>query len=589
MEQPNSKTRRGRVGHQIANTLTTSCNQGVVIDMNEIIRCGQVSNKGSQAGMVYDPEGLFPTVCACTHGYAIGNILENKLTNKGVNNMWNNNLEKLNFEMDEVKLVSLFSGIGAFEKALNQLGVKNRIVNFAEIDIDAIISYGAIHIPNFENIEFEYDTEENMRNWLIERNIGFDFAKGKSKITKLKKDKLYKLYKSCVLGNNLGDVSLIKHNNKDIDLIVGGSPCQDFSVAGKMQGSVWFCRDCGHEYNPLEQHYEKRNCCPKCESENLDKTRSSLLVEYLRAVREIKPKYFVYENVKNIKGKNFISMFNLFEKELEEYGYNTYNEIVNSKNYGIPQNRERVFVVGIRKDITNRFEFNKGFSSNVKLKDVLESDVNEKYYINTDRAVTLIDKLRENGQLNSKRVPCDSTIMKPKALDVANCITARYDAGIQNKQSIGVAVAERIGGLFDDKTKHQAGSVWNTEGLAPTLDTMQGGYREPCIVENGEIRGRYNKNSKIEQQLELRSDGVTNALTSVEKDNVILENNDIDYRIRKLTPLECWRLQGFDDDDLILTRNQGISDSQLYKQAGNSITTNVLYYIFKNLFKEYIK
>ena len=118
---------------------------------------------------------------------------------------------------------------------------------------------------------------------------------------------------------------------------------------------------------------------------------------------------------------------------------------------------------------------------------------------------------------------------------------------------------------------------------------MQGGYREPCIVENGTIRGRYNKNSKIEQQLELRSDGVTNALTSVEKDNVILENNDIDYRIRKLTPLECWRLQGFDDDDLILTRNQGISDSQLYKQAGNSITTNVLYYIFKNLFKEYIK
>ena len=180
-----------------------------------------------------------------------------------------------------------------------------------------------------------------------------------------------------------------------------------------MQGSVWFCRDCGHEYNPLEQHYEKRNCCPKCESENLDKTRSSLLVEYLRAVREIKPKYFVYENVKNIKGKNFISMFNLFEKELEEYGYNTYNEIVNSKNYGIPQNRERVFVVGVRKDITNRFEFNKGFSSNVKLKDVLESDVNEKYYINTDRAVTLIDKLRENGQLNSERVPCDSTIMKP--------------------------------------------------------------------------------------------------------------------------------------------------------------------------------
>ena len=136
--------------------------------------------------------------------------------------MWENNLAKLNFKMDEIKLVSLFSGIGAFEKALNQLGIENKIVNFAEIDIDAIISYGAIHINNFENIEFEYDTEENMRNWLIERNIGFDFTKGKSKIPKLKKDKLYKLYKACVLGNNLGDVSLIKHDNTNIDLIVGG-------------------------------------------------------------------------------------------------------------------------------------------------------------------------------------------------------------------------------------------------------------------------------------------------------------------------------------------------------------------------------
>lgn len=645
LEHPNSKTRRGRVGHQVAQTLTTSCNQGVVVEVNKgfvmrkyeefydqygyipemfnpyntseikdlsptiTTQCGSTTSsatvlikgeimgklnqigyvdKNAQGQRIYDL-GLSPTLKSSGGGISGTSglhVINNKL--KGDKSMWKNNLEKFNFDMNEVKLVSLFSGIGAFEKSLNKLGVNNDIVNFAEIDIDAIISYGAIHIPNFENIEFEYDTEENMKNWLIERNIGFDFAKGKSKIPKLKKDKLYKLYKACILGKNLGDVSLIKHKNKDIDLIVGGSPCQDFSVAGKMQGSIWTCKECGHEYNPLEQHYSKRNNCPKCESENLDKTRSSLLVEYLRAVREIKPKYFVYENVKNIKGKNFISMFNLFEKELEEYGYNTYNEIVNSKNYGIPQNRERVFVIGIRKDIKFDFEFNKGFDSGIKLKDVLEDVVDEKYYINTDRATTLINKLEEGGQLNSNRVPCDSTIMKPKALDVANCITARYDAGIQNKQSIGVAIAERIGGLFDDDKKHQAGSVWNTEGLSPTLDTMQGGYREPCIVENGAIRGRYNSEGKVEQQLELRNDGVTNTLTSVEKDNILLEGTNMEYRIRKLTPLECWRLMGFDDEDFYNAQKLGISDSQLYKQAGNSIVVNVLYYIFKNLFKQYI-
>ncbi|WP_297994189.1 hypothetical protein [uncultured Clostridium sp.] len=109
-------------------------------DRNEIIRCGQVSKKGSQAGMVYDSEGLFPTVCACTHGYAIGNILDNKLINKG-DNMWNNNLKKLNFKMDEIRIFDVFAGIGALHQSLKELGVPVRVTNLSEIDIDSIISY----------------------------------------------------------------------------------------------------------------------------------------------------------------------------------------------------------------------------------------------------------------------------------------------------------------------------------------------------------------------------------------------------------------------------------------------------------------
>ena len=101
--------------------------------------------------------------------------------------------------------------------------------------------------------------------------------------------------------------------------------------------------------------------------------------------------------------------------------------------------------------------------------------------------------------------------------------------------------SKRIGGLFDDeKSKHQAGSVWDVEGLAPTLDTMQGGYRQPCVLTEGENK------------------------TVVEK-----------YRIRKLTPKECWRLMGFDDADFEKAEKVN-SNTQLYKQAGNSIVVNVL-------------
>lgn len=108
--------------------------------------------------------------------------------------------------------------------------------------------------------------------------------------------------------------------------------CQDFSVAGKQKGSVWTCKDCGHEYNPLTVHWSQRNKCPHCGSENIEKTRSSLLVEYLRVIRVNKPNFGMYENVKNIVGKQFRdTTFKLFEEELHEYGYNTYWKALNGR------------------------------------------------------------------------------------------------------------------------------------------------------------------------------------------------------------------------------------------------------------------
>lgn len=177
--------------------------------------------------------------------------------------------------------------------------------------------------------------------------------------------------------------------------------CQDFSIAGKQAGSKWKCKDCNHEYNPLTVHYSVRHKCPKCGSENLDKTRSSLLVEWLRIIRANKPTWGIYENVKNIVGKQFKETFQMFLDELHEYGYNTYYKVLNAKNFGVPQNRERVYLIIILKEYDNgKFKFPEPFDNGLRLKDVLEDEVDEKYYINTPKAKELISELISSGKLD---------------------------------------------------------------------------------------------------------------------------------------------------------------------------------------------
>lgn len=229
--------------------------------------------------------------------------------------------------------------------------------------------------------------------------------------------------------------------------------CQDFSVAGKQAGSRWKCKKCGHEYNPLTVHYAERDMCPECKSKDLDKTRSSLLVEWLRIIRANKPDWGIYENVKNIVGKKFKDTFEMFIKELNEYGYNTYYKVLNAKDFGVPQNRERVYLLIIRKEIDNGFfEFPEGFELNKRLEDVLEDEVDEKYYVDTPETRAFIKD-------------------------------------------------------------HGSG-----------------------------------------------------------------------YRIRRLTPREYFRLMGFSDEAFERARSAGVSDSQLYRQAGNSIVVDVLYHIFRDLY-----
>ena len=460
--------------------------------------------------------------------------------------------------------------------------------------------------------------------------------------------------------------------------------CQDISIAGKQRGFT---------------------------DEDGQQTRSGLFFEALRIITDLQPQYAIAENVKALTSNAFNDEFETVIKSLADAGYNNYYSVLNAKDYGIPQNRERIFIVSIRKDLdTHEFTFPDKLPLTKTLKDLLEPKVDEKYYINNERAKNLIEQIKSR-YIITESTPVDGTILEPRAKEVCNCITARYDAGIQNQKSIGCMVVEpnkdpivigsmqkhtamnddgvcpclttamgtsggntpmvveddarikyigsygsgerrkvydpdgispclnasdykgatniiQVGNLMPEaKFKNtQRGRVYDPEGLAPTLNTVSGGSLEPKIIEVPcaiASRGRNPDNpsdrttgSPTEQRLEPNTTNCANTLTTVQKDNYILEPKVIDdtvgfydepriydetvptlraeryglkvtecnpeLRIRKLTPKECFRLMGFSDEDF--DSIHGISNAQLYKMAGNSIVVNVLEEIFKSLF-----
>lgn len=218
--------------------------------------------------------------------------------------------------MEKLRVLSLFSGIGAFEKALTNIGVDFELINYCEIDKYASKSYSAIH------------------------NVDESF--------------------------NLGDITKIEVCKlNDFDLLTHGSPCQSFSISGKQEGG-----DKGSE------------------------TRSSLMWNTVEIIKSKKPKYVIWENVKNVLSKKHVHNFELYIEELNNLGYTSYHKVLNSKDFKIPQNRERIFVISILGE-HNAYEFSTGYKLEVKLKDVLEESVDEKFYMN--KPFNILDKENTNS------------------------------------------------------------------------------------------------------------------------------------------------------------------------------------------------
>lgn len=259
----------------------------------------------------------------------------------------------------KLKVLELFGGIRACSKALERLGIEYECVDYVEIDKYAVMSSNLIYNTNFE--------PQDITNW--DKDI-------------------------------------------EVDLIMHGSPCQDFSISGKQAG--------GDEGSG---------------------TRSSLMYETIRIVEKLKPKYVLWENVKNILSKNHKHNFDSYLVKMDHLGYRSYYQVLNAKDYGIPQNRERVFVISIRKDVDNGFKFPKPFELKLRLKDLLEDEVDKKYYLFGETDYVL---------------PTDKT-----------------------DELIKVATLK--GGKWD-KINESCRRVYSPKGVAPTLNICSGGNHHAKIV-----------------------------------------------------------------------------------------------------------
>ena len=444
--------------------------------------------------------------------------------------------------MKQISMLSLFSGIGAYETAFINKGYSIDLVGFSEIDKYATQSYCNIH--------------------------------------GVSEDK------------NLGDITKIDISSlpTGIDIITHGSPCQDFSNAGQQKGG-----DKGTG------------------------TRSSLMWYTVDIVEHCKPKVVIWENVKNVLSKKHKHNFDGYLEAMDKLGYSNYYQVLNAKDYGIPQNRERIFVVSIRKDIDKGYVFPEPQELTLRLKDILEDQVDEKYYISTCKVQQLLQNIDGKLDLNKqvigtchkknnlsrstrdivynaeKNAPTLNATMYKDPIKVLTPIdgkNSKMDNVTMVNDNYGMINGGTIGKMHDSSRR-----CYSVDYVSPIINTCGGGNLEPKIIEPIIVasRGRNPENPSdrrsgipTKQRLEPNSRGIANTITTVQKDNYVLEpliteTAVVDnYRIRKLTPRECWRLMGFTDEQFDKAA-EVCSNTQLYKQAGNSIVVNVLEAIIDNL------
>ncbi|MCW1010958.1 DNA cytosine methyltransferase [Streptococcus anginosus] len=426
-----------------------------------------------------------------------------------------------------MKFLDLFAGIGGFRLGMESAG--HECVGFCEIDKFARKSYKAIH-----NMEGEIELHD---------------------ITRVSNESVRRI--------------------GSVDVICGGFPCQAFSIAGNRRG--------------------------------FEDTRGTLFFEIARFASILRPKYLFLENVKGLLNHDGGATFETILGALDELGYNVEWQVLNSKDFGVPQNRERVFIIGHLRGECTRGVFPLGGEGQKFDSEQLEIDIvgNTKNPNSTALGTSSV----VYGSKGLIGTLCARDYKEPKQIAIPVLTPERpekrqngrrfKDDGepmftLTSQDRHGIVVAGKLPGNHDQNSR-----VYNPRGLAPTLSTMQGGGKEPKIIQKA--RG-FNKGAQhsIAPTLSSNSWQENNLVKVVDFYNKITKDEvgtltssgggstvragsfgiTDGYRIRKLTPRECWRLQGF--PDWAFDKAQEVdSNSQLYKQAGNSVTVNVIEAISK--------
>ncbi len=367
-----------------------------------------------------------------------------------------------------IRIATLFSGIGAIEYAFKRLKLNTDIVFASDIDKFVKQSY-------FEN----YDIDES--RWY----------------------------------DDVHDIDGAKYQNK-IDILVGGSPCQSFSMVGKRKG--------------------------------FDDTRGTLFYEFARIVKECQPKVFIYENVKGLINHDKGNTFDTIKATFDELGYRYFYQVLNAKDYGMPQHRERIFVIGF-KDKTVEFDFPQPIELNHTMQDFLQDYTDSKYYLK-EKGVKFVtsskNRKKRYTQING---------------DIALCQKAN-----QQFNWHGDFVFEQQAQQEFDEFVFDVNDVEEKYYLSDKVKNY--------VLASGTKNFKTN-NNKTDLEVARPLLQTMHKMHRAGVDNYVTHNKG---RIRKLTPRECLRLMGFRDDF-----KQVVSDTQMYRQAGNSIVVDVLIAILKQM------